>query len=210
MRIIHINTTDKTGGAAQVARSLQSEQVRRDHESSFVSRETLGIPRHLNVLAYRLSSREGVFSTWGGFLGSETFRSADIVHLHNTHGYYMPPWALTEILKRPCLWTLHDYWLLTGRCPMPEACTGYTAGCAPCPYKSKYPATWIDRAASDFRFRRQLLGSKLQIVSPSEFARNQFANDCHSIRTIHNLPARARALPNWRKHSGGWRLAERR
>ena len=186
MRIVHINTSDRTGGAAQVARCLRSEQARRKHQVSLISRETLGIPRHLNVLAYRLSSREGVFSSWSGFLRSGEFKNAEIVHLHNAHGYYMPLWALTEILKKPCLWTLHDYWLLTGRCAMPEACTGFVTGCDPCPYKRKYPATWLDRAAIDFRYRRKLLGSKVQFVSPSESTRIHFTNDCHSIRTICN------------------------
>lgn len=200
MRIIHINTSDRTGGAAQVAGSLQREQVRRDHQSSLVSSETLGILRHLNALAYRFSSCEGVFASWGGFFRSDAFINADIVHLHNAHGYYMPQWALTEVLKKPCLWTLHDYWLLTGRCAMPEACTGFATGCDPCPYKSKYPATWFDRAASDFRFRRKLLGSKILFVSPSEFTRSQFSSGCHSIRTICNpvqmpdqMPSRAEA-----------------
>ncbi|MGH9929924.1 MAG: glycosyltransferase, partial [Pyrinomonadaceae bacterium] len=195
MRIIHINTTNKTGGAAEVARALESEQLRRGHDAGLVSRETLGNSRYLNALVFRLSSHDGLFARWRELLRSELFRSAEVIHLHNAHGYYMPPWALSEIVKKPCLWTLHDYWLLTGRCAMPEECTGFKSGCAPCPYKEKYPATWLDRAAVEFQTRRGLLKAPILFVSPSESTSENFRDICRSLRVIHNPVNMPNQLP---------------
>ena len=187
MRIVHINTTFSSGGAAMVAKCLHDEQNRHGLHAAFVSRETLGIPKYVNVAAFRATSREGLFSNWRRFFRSADFTQADVIHLHNAHGYYMPRWALLRILGKPCVWTLHDYWLLTGRCAMPESCNGFESGCSPCPHKDKYPATWIDRAGRDFADRRQLLEFSAVFVAPTEFVRRKFLSQCDSeIWTIQN------------------------
>jgi len=60
---------------------------------------------------------------------------------------------LTEAQK-PVVWTMHDQWLMTGRCAQPGACEGWRTGCDPCPHLHAYPPATVDRAAMQFARRR--------------------------------------------------------
>ena len=70
--------------------------------------------------------------------------SADIIHLHNIHGYYINYRVLFDYLREtgiPVVWTLHDCWPYTGHCShfISAKCDRWKQGCHHCPLKSHYP-----------------------------------------------------------------------
>lgn len=204
MRILHIGAVTRGGGAARVARALHNRQTQRGLQSTLLgglgapnedeSVQTLGIERwrHLgNVVLQRFTGQEGVLNTGAWEDAFERFvKQAQVVHLHNAHGYYLPRPALERLLSRPTIWTLHDEWLLTGRCAFPLGCTGYQRGCRPCPYPSRYPAAWIDRAGAEFPLRRRLAARANAIfVTPSAVIKDRFLEEGFPpdrFRVIHN------------------------
>lgn len=101
--------------------------------------------------------------------------SADVVHLHNLHGYYLD-WdrLLHAVGERPLIWTWHDMWAVTGRCASSQGCEGWRGGCDPCPRLELYPAAWFDHAASEYARKSEWLArlSRLLIVTPSQWLRN--------------------------------------
>ena len=55
---------------------------------------------------------------------------ADLVHLHNLHGWYINLPILFGYLREkkiPIVWTLHDCWALTGHCPYFDRLPGLSA-----------------------------------------------------------------------------------
>jgi len=173
MRVLHVNTAARTGGAAQVAHALFAAQQARGEAAAFLSgRPEAGtegagtegaavmspLRFRANVLAHRLASVEAPFERgrWARLLGAR-LDACDVVHLHNAHGYYLPDAALAALLDRPCVWTLHDLWLATGRCAAPQGCTRWETGCAPCPHRDRYPASLIDRSGPEQARRRALM-----------------------------------------------------
>lgn len=97
------------------------------------------------------------------------FKSADIVHFHNTHGGYISQWFLAEVAKRkPVVWTLHDMWAITGRCAHSSGCEKWKTGCGRCPYQRNHPSTLIDTSAFLWKLKRSLYSKiKVNIVVPS-------------------------------------------
>ena len=155
MRIVPLNTHQRLGGAAQVADPLHQTYRSLGHASTLIS--GFGEPdpqqgfevvspsqrqRLMQVAAYRLTSQDGLFTQqrWNT-LYRQHIEPADVVHVHNLHGYYLPPSLRERLLGKAKVWTLHDEWLMTGRCGFHLDCDGYTRGCAPCPRKHIYPST---------------------------------------------------------------------
>ena len=166
-KVVFINTSYEVGGAARVARTLFEEMVERrpDWKFSFVCGrslserfshvETVAETKwafYRGVVGYRFLSQEGVgFQREWEKRWDELIESADLIHLHNAHGYFLPDSILERLLTKKVVWTLHDYWLLTGRCGFPLSCPKHSGGCQQCPDLKRYPKTFIDRAGMDFK-----------------------------------------------------------
>lgn len=167
-KVLMVNTVERGGGAARAARNLMKAlnctgeaSVRLVHSSNReMSGETIGVRR--------LAARQinAVISRIVGVAASPDFGLArqiadhssdyDIIHLHNLHGYYVSPLQLlTEVRRRPIVWTWHDMWPATGRCAFSGTCDRWSLGCGHCPSKGSYPAAWLDRSASEFRAKSE-------------------------------------------------------
>lgn len=157
MRVVHISTTDGTGGASRAARRLHGGLRHVGVESSMaVGQVTSGgdavesistakgspLSRLLAVerVSPKLTRLTGEvafpFPSSRLFHRSQAFGHADLIHLHNLHGAYfdlriLPAWSR----RRPLVWTLHDMWPFTGHCAYAFDCDRWNApdGCGPCP-----------------------------------------------------------------------------
>lgn len=123
----------------------------------------------------------------------------DIVHLHIIHGYYLNiPMLFKYLKKMQCkvVWTLHDCWALTGRCPhfILENCDKWKTKCEKCTFpKKKYPSNFwgIDLSTYNFREKKKFfLGFKnLTIVTPSNWlakiVKQSFMKD-YPVEVINN------------------------
>ena len=105
----------------------------------------------------------------------------DIIHLHNIHGYYLNYRILFEYLQGlsiPVVWTLHDFWAVTGHCGhfIQANCNKWKTGCYDCPQsKTEYPTSlFSDRSKNNYLEKRELFTSlkNLSIVTVSQWVKN--------------------------------------
>lgn len=200
-----VNTARTRGGAARMAATLADAMNSSDEniravlyhaDDVFLDNGFHGLQkqasRSINSLLARLGG--SLCITDLGFADDviQLSAQADILHLHNLHGYYLNyPKLLTAWRNRPIVWTWHDMWGATGRCGFSGTCERWKSGCMTCSDKSLYPASWFDFAASEFREKKILFSSlkNLWIVSPSEWLSDIAANsgfDRSRIKTIPN------------------------
>ena len=100
----------------------------------------------------------------------------DIVHLHNLHNYTVHLPLLFHYLKRSgarVVWTLHDCWTMTGRCPhfVMAQCERWKTGCGHCPQIRDYPRYYIDQTKHQWKMKRRLFTSltDMVVVTPSKW-----------------------------------------
>ncbi len=105
----------------------------------------------------------------------------DIIHIHNTHGWYLNHPLLFNYIKKnkiKTVWTLHDCWTFTGRCPYFQitGCGRWKKECHDCIYDKKmYPASYIfDRSRLQYKKKKKMfLGiHDLTLVTPSKWLAN--------------------------------------
>lgn len=119
---------------------------------------------------------QAYFSTLA-FLKKVDVVKPDIIHLHNLHNNYIHVGLLFEYIKKhniKVIWTLHDCWAFTGRCPyfQVSGCEKWKNGCHDCPYPpNEYPSVKVDK--SDVLWKKKkaaFTGVKdMTIVTPSEW-----------------------------------------
>lgn len=104
-----------------------------------------------------------IFDSHGLWSAKETHKlvewieeiSPDVIHLHNLHGYFLNYEILFDFLSkynRPVIWTLHDFWPITGHCAHFDyiGCDKWKTECRHCPQSSSYPKAIIDQSHRNF------------------------------------------------------------
>lgn len=104
----------------------------------------------------------------------------DIVHLHNLHFWTINVPAVFEYLKKrkiSVVWTLHDSWPFTGRCPYFQCtqCNKWKTGCYSCEYpRNSYPASLFDCSKRLWNKKKEWFSDieNMHIVTPSVWLSN--------------------------------------
>lgn len=122
--------------------------------------------------------------------------SPDIIHLHNIHGYYMNYQVLFDFLahcEKPVVWTLHDYWPITGHCPnfAMADCEKWKTYCHRCPLLDEYPKALIDKSRHNFDLKKKYFTSvkNMHIVTVSDWQKSiidQSFLSKYPVRVINN------------------------
>lgn len=192
MKILQINSYNfgSTGnimvGIADTARARgmecvtacpdgRSMRVRQLEDHLFIGNR---IGRNLHIALAERTGLNGCFSavdTWL-FLRKVRKMQPDVIHLHNLHNCYINLPMLFRFLRRsgiPVVWTLHDCWAFTGKCPYFDmvGCGRWQTGCHDCPQLAEYPAARVDTTARMWKWKRKwfTLPEKLTIVTPSQW-----------------------------------------
>jgi glycosyltransferase involved in cell wall biosynthesis len=94
-----------------------------------------------------------------------------VLHLHNLHGGYFDPRALTALSSEiPIILTLHDAWLLSGNCAHSLGCERWKNGCGECPDISIYPGLKVDSTHLNWKRRKDIFDhSKFYIATPCQW-----------------------------------------
>jgi len=182
MRILIVNTAERTGGAAVAAHRLMEalnnngEKARmlvRDRQSADVNviatgggwRGRLRFLRERLAIFLRMGlSRKHLFEVDIANAGTDitrlaAFREADVVHLHWINQGFLSTATIRKIIDsgKPVVWTLHDLWPATGICHYPRRCTAYSSGCGHCPYLP-HEGSARDLSASTWRRKQRAWG----------------------------------------------------
>lgn len=101
---------------------------------------------------------------------------ADIIHMHNLHGYYLHLPTLFKYLKNEfkgmLVWTFHDCWPFTGHCPyfVTVGCDKWEQKCYDCPNQRNYPISLFrDGSCYNYRWKKEMFTGmdNLVITCPS-------------------------------------------
>ena len=158
MRVLIINTAEKTGGAAIAARRLMEALKKSGIKAKMLVRdkqtdEVTVVPlrkswRHTwNFVWERMViwkanrfHRQHLFAVDIANTGTDItslpeFKQADVIHLHWVNQGMLSLKNLQQILAsgKPVVWTLHDMWPVTGICHHAQTCTRYIRHCHECP-----------------------------------------------------------------------------
>ncbi len=190
MHIVMLSDYETLGGAA-VAASRLAEGLCAGHR---VTRCVLFPDGQLHPWRTWPLSSQPVHSGWGRFaarLGlarpltpepAVQLRYAlkklrpDVINVHNLHCGSHLGWTpdLVAICAKfaPVVWTLHDMWSFTGRCPYSYDCRKFENGCdASCPTPGEHPILAPEAIAPAWHGRRQLFQEHpdLIAVTPSRW-----------------------------------------
>ena len=157
MRVLLVNTSERTGGAAVAANRLmmalnnngvKAKMLVRDKETDSLT--VVGLPKsplhpwhflwERLVIFFRLHfSKKHLFEIDIANTGSDItklreFEEADIIHLHWINQGMLSLGSIHKILRsgKPVVWTMHDIWPATGICHLTLGCRNFTTRCRNC------------------------------------------------------------------------------
>lgn len=137
------------------------------------------VSRNIHLLFSRFLGLSGLLSFFSTFLFLKKIKKNKCVllHLHNLHGAYINLSLLFYFLKKnniPVIWTLHDCWSFTGRCPhfVMSKCDKWKKGCHSCAYpRCSYPTSYIDTSKMMWNLKKKwFTGIKnCTLITPSQW-----------------------------------------
>lgn len=122
----------------------------------------------------RLFSRNSnLFSNLLSLIYSNFFNKFDLIHLHWIgHGFISSDFLL-KVKSEKIIFTLHDYYFITGGCHIPGECLNYRNSCISCPAKSGF----LDFPFNNFKQKENLYTTKkIYVTAPSETMKSKIAN----------------------------------
>ena len=159
MRVLIVNTSERTGGAAVAANRLmealnnhgvKARMLVRDKESDSLT--VIGLSgkwwqqwcflwERLVIYLHLHFSRRHLFELDIANAGTDItklreFREADVIHLHWINQGMLSLNVIRKILRsgKPVVWTMHDIWPATSICHLTLGCNQFKSGCHHCKY----------------------------------------------------------------------------
>lgn len=193
MRIVQINALDK-GSTGKIMLGIADVARKQGHDVyTFSSSRKAEYPSVINhtymdgKLSYYIHMFGGMYTgfemAFSYFATKKLIKhirkiNPDIIHLHIMHGFYLNHKLFFNYLQKcnaKIIWTLHDCWSFTGRCPHFQItkCNKWKDGCGNCEYDPKaYPQSYVfDRTAIQWRSKKALYSGlkSLVLVTPSNW-----------------------------------------
>ena len=158
MKVLIVNTSEKTGGAAIAANRLLKALNRNGVDATMLVRDKQSSDERVFALGTTLRTkwnfiweRMAIFlsnnfdkkrlfrisfaNTGTDITKKKEFKEADIIHLHWINQGMLSLDDIDRIVKsgKPIVWTMHDMWIFTGVCHYNEECTKFIENCGKCP-----------------------------------------------------------------------------
>lgn len=204
MKILHINQSDITGGAAIATYRLHQGLLNQGIDSRLLvdivttnSERVSKVPPkgRTDFQLYRLTRKLGLneIHLLSSFEISKhpSYKTADVLNLHNLHFGYFNYLALPTLTqKKPAILTLHDMWAITGHCSYSFDCGRWKTGCGRCPYPDTYPAierdnTHVEWKLKDWAYRHSNIKA---VVTTSQWNKDQAQQSMLGNLPIYQIP----------------------
>ncbi|NEO98674.1 MAG: glycosyltransferase [Symploca sp. SIO2E9] len=210
MKVLLLNTSDITGGAARAAyrlhQGLQSIGIDsrmlvqyKSSNDNAVSAPTTRLEQSiartriavdaLPLKFYRQFENSTFSLKWlpDGIIPKIAQLAPEIINLHWTGEAFIQIETLAK-LNRPLVWTLHDMWSFTGGCHYSGDCDRYTVSCGECPQLGS-TRNWD---LSRWVWQRKLKAWKnlnLTVVTPSSWlAKSASSSSLFQARRVELIP----------------------
>lgn len=205
MKILHLTTTTRGGGAIIACVNLHKEMLRLGYDSYLFSIDNNGNVSNVYIKENNFITRifnfcHSIFSKTLIALSSKDISKLDLygfqLNLFSTpilkvlnkinpdiiHLHYVSPSLInfTQINKivKPIFWTLHDYFPFTGGCQLPLDCHNFQSGCTSCNvfnYKFNYLTKLLFKHKISV-----IINKRISFISPSKIVFN-------SVNSINKL-----------------------
>lgn len=193
MKIIQVNCVSY-GSTGRIASDIHKKLLSLGHESYFAFgmgksevENTIRISNWFdNRLHIRLSNFTGLHGLFSviatiRFIKKLKKINPDIIHLHNMHGYYINvPILFAYLIKNniKAVWTLHDCWPFTGKCPHYVAvnCEKWKVQCFECDQKHSYPySKFFDTSKVLYNLKKYMFTkvNDLKLITVSDWLKKQ-------------------------------------
>lgn len=215
MRVLIVNTSEKTGGAAVAAHRLMDALNNNGVKAKMLVRDKAS--DHLTVVALQGSwkhrwhflwerwcifwrlrfSRKHLFEIDIANTGTDIttlpeYKEADIIHLHWINQGMLSLKNIGKILAsgKPVVWTMHDLWPATAICHYARGCTSFSDKCHHCPLLPGGGSSQ-DLSAKVWKQKVNILqGRNIHFVTCSTW----LGNEARKSRMIGNQPIHS--IPN--------------
>ena len=157
MRVLIVNTSERTGGAAVAARRLtealinngvkakmlvmekQTDEIYVVGDHHWLRNEFNFVWERFVIWMNNLFSRRNLFkvsiaNTGIDITKTREFQEADVIHLHWINQGFLSLRSIRKILHsgKPVVWTMHDMWPMTAICHHSYECDNYKSHCSHC------------------------------------------------------------------------------
>ena len=184
MKVLIVNTSERTGGAAVAANRLmmalnnngvKAKMLVRDKETDTLT--VVGLPKspmlrwhflweRLVIFCRLHFQRKHLFELDIANSGSDItrlreFQEADLIHLHWINQGLLSLSDIRKILRsgKPVVWTMHDIWPATAICHVTLGCRSFTNHCRHCKYLPGGGSN-NDLAASIWKKKQQMVADE--------------------------------------------------
>lgn len=216
MKVLLVNTSERTGGAAVACNRLmralrhgkvQARMLVRDRQTDqvsvvSVSKGWLDVVRfvweRLVIFAANgFRNKKQLFAvdianTGVDITALRQFEEADIIHLHWVNQGMLSLDGIGKILRsgKPVVWTMHDMWAGTGICHYARKCDRYQSVCHNCQYLSGNGSEHDLSYKTFMRKKKTLEGQHIHFVGCSKWITAQVSRSAllagHSFTSIPN------------------------
>lgn len=223
MRVLIVNTSENTGGAAVAtnrlkdalnANGVQAKMLVRDRLSADPMVETIkkGWRTEWNRLWERWCvfwhlrfQRPNLFAVDLANAGMDitkldAFQQADIIHLSWINQGMLSLNSIRKVLQsgKPIVWSMHDMWQLTGICHYAYTCNRYTESCGKCSFLGSENADDVSHRV--FMKKLEVYShAPIHFVAVSnwlaDIARSSRLMKGHAVTTIPNVLSLQKFIP---------------
>lgn len=196
MKILFINSVYKTGSTGKIVYDLKRELEKNGHETyvcygrgqDLKEKGVVRFSYNLETLFHAFLSR--IIGLMGYFSYFSTRRlinrikkfKPDVVHIHETHSYFVNYLSLMEYLKKEnikTIWTFHCEYMYTGNCGYAYECEKWRNICENCPDIKRYPKSlFFDFTHKMFLDKKRAFQNfnNLIIATPSQWLKDRVKN----------------------------------
>ena len=217
MKVILLNTSERTGGAAIAANRLMKALINNGIEaetlvlnkqtddenvisiqSSFIKRQLARLKflwERWIIFVLNRFNRKNLFKVSIANTGFDIskhpkVKDADIIHIHWINQGFLSLMSLNKLIRlnKPIVWTMHDLWAAAGICHYPGSCEKYKVKCCDCPMLVRGKSN--DWACKIFNKKKALSLNQMHYVGCSRWIAEK-AKSSNLLKNAHIL-----SIPN--------------
>ena len=215
MRVLIVNTSERTGGAAIAANRLMEALINNGVKAKMLVRDKTTdnpsvvalskgwkgkfhfiLERFVILLANKLHKHRlfevDAAKTGTGITRYKEFKEADVIHIHWINQGMLSLKGINDIINsgKPIVWTMHDMWPFTGICHYNGTCENYRTFCHKCPVLYGGGSS-RDLSFTTFKKKIKILkASNIAFVACSSWlaqtAQNSYILSEHDVKSIPN------------------------